>query len=230
MFLCGTGKYQDVVKRSRWGSYEFLVMPFGVTNAPSQFMHLVQDILRKYLDDFVIVFIDDILIFSRTTEEHCKHLRLVFQKLTEQHIYAKASKCLIHVRELEFLGQWITTRGVAPVKGKLNAVREWETPTSVKDIRSFLGFANYYRRFVLGYASTVAPLTMLTKKDVLWHWGPLQCRAFEGLKSALCTATLLIYPNPSLPYTVVSDASGDAAGGVLMQDQGEGLRPVAFMS
>ena len=90
-----------------------------------------------------------------------------------------------------FLGQWITTRGVAPVKGKLNAVREWETPTSVKDIRSFLGFANYYRRFVPGYASIVAPLTMLTKKDVLWHWGPLQRRAFEDLKSALCTAPLL---------------------------------------
>ena len=133
---------EDVPKtafRTRWGSYEFLVMPFGVTNAPSRFMHLVQDILRKYLDDFVIVFIDDILIFSRTTEEHCKHLRLVFQKLTEQHVYAKASKCLIHVQELEVLGQWITTRGVAPVKGKLNAVCEWETPTSVKDIRSFWG-------------------------------------------------------------------------------------------
>ena len=136
---------EDVPKtafQTCWGSYEILVMPFGVTNAPSQFMHLVQDILCEYLDDFVIVFIDDILIFYRTTKEHCKHLRLVFQKLTEQYVYAKASKCLIHVRELEFFGQWITTRGVAPVKGKLNVVRAWETPTSVKDIRSFLGFAN----------------------------------------------------------------------------------------
>ena len=224
---------EDVPKtafRTRWGSYEFLVMPFGVTNAPSQFMHLVQDVLREYLDDFVIVFIDDILIFSRTTEEHCKHLRLVFKRLAEQQVYAKASKCLIHVKELEFLGQWITTRGVAPVKGKLNAVRAWETPINVKDIRSFLGFANYYRRFVPGYASIASPLTMLTKKDVQWHWGPLQRKAFEDLKSALCAAPLLIYPDPSLPYTVVSDASGDAAGGVLMQDQGEGLRPVAFMS
>ena len=102
------------------------------------------------------------------------------------------------------------------MKGKLNAVHEWETPTNVKDIRSFLGFANYYRRFVPGYASIAAPLTMLTKKDVLWHWGPLQCRAFEGLKSALCATPLLIYLDPSLPYTVVSDASRDAAGVVLM--------------
>ena len=143
---------EDVPKtafQTCWGLYEFFVMPFGVTNAPSQFMHLVQDILREYLDDFVIFFIDDILIFSHTIEEHCKHLRLVFQKLTEQHVYAKASKCLIHVQELEFLGQWITTKGVAPTKGKLNAVREWETPTSVKDIIYFLGFANYCRNCVL---------------------------------------------------------------------------------
>ena len=100
-------------------------------------MHLVQDILHEYLDDFVIILIDDILIFSPTTKEHCKHLRSAFQPLTEQRIYAKASKCLIHVQDLEFLGQWVTNRGVALVKGKLNVVREWETPTNVKDIRSF---------------------------------------------------------------------------------------------
>ena len=116
------------------------------------------------------------------------------------------------------------------MKDKLNAVREWETPTSVKDIRSFLGFANYYRRFVPSYASIATPLTMLTKKDVLWHWGPLQRRAFEEIKFALCATPLLIYPDPSLPYTIVSDTFGDAAKGVLMQDQGEGLRPVAIMS
>ena len=115
------------------------------------------------------------------------------------------------------------------MKGKLNVVREWETPTSVKDIRSFLGFANYYRRFVTGYASIAAPLTMLTRKDVLWHWGPLQCRAFDGLKSALCAAPLLIYPDLSLPYIVVSDAFGNAAGRVLMEDHGKRLRPVEFM-
>ena len=159
-----------------------------------------------------VIFIDDILIFSHTTEEHCKHLRLVFQWLIEQHVYAKASKCLIRVQELEFLGQRVTTRGVAPIKGKLNAAHEWESPTNVKYIRSFLGFVNYYRRFVPGYASIVAPLTMLTKKEVLWHWGSLQHRAFIALKSALCAAPLLIYPNPSLLYTVVSDV----AGGVLM--------------
>ena len=128
------------------------------------------------------------------------------------------------------LGNGLQPEGVAPVKGKLNAVCEWETPTNVKDIRSFLEVANYYHRFVPGYASIVAPLTMLTKKDVLWHWGPLQRRAFKDLKFALCAAPLLLYPDPSLPYIVVSNAFGDAAGGVLMQDKGEVLRLVAFMS
>ena len=105
---------------------------------------------------------------------------------------------------------------VALVKGKLNAMHEWETPTSIKDIRSFLGFANYYHRFVPGYPSIVAALIILMKKDVLWHWGPLQRRAFADLKSALCVAPLLIYLDPSLPYTIVSNTAGDTAGGVLM--------------
>ena len=125
------------------GSYEFLMMPFRITNAPSQFMHLVQDIIHKYLDDLVIVFIDDIMIFSWPTEEHAEHPRLVFQGLKEQQVYTKASKCLFHVQEL------VTTRGVAPMRATLNALHEKETPTSAKDIRSFLGFSNYYPRFLL---------------------------------------------------------------------------------
>ena len=108
-------------------------------------------------------------------------------------------------------------------------VRDWEPPNSVKDIRSFLGFANYYRRFVPGYAGIASPLTLLTRKNIEWHWGLVQRRAFSDLKSALCNALLLVFPNPKLPYTVVTDASVDSAGGVLMQDQGDGLRPVAFM-
>ena len=109
------------------------------------------------------------------------------------------------------------------MKSKLNVVQEWETPTNVKHIRSFLGFANYYHQFVPDYANITAPLTMLKKKDGLWHWDHLQHMNFEDVKSALWIAPLLIYPDPSLPYTVVSDASGDAAGGVLIQDKGEDL-------
>ena len=105
-------------------------MPFGVTNAPLQFMHLVQDILSKYLGDFLIVFIDDILVFPNPWKEHAKHLRLVFQRLKKQHIYAKGSKCITHVQELKFLGQWVTTRGVAAMRAELHAMPEWETPTT----------------------------------------------------------------------------------------------------
>ena len=193
-------------------------------------MHLVQDVLHGYLDVFVVVFIDDILVYSRNTEEHAEHLRLIFERLRKHQLFAKASKCTLHVNEVEFLGQWITPEGAAPIAEKLRAVRDWEPPNSVKDVRSFLGFANYYRRFVPGYAGIASPLTLLTKKNIEWHWGPVQRRAFSALKSALCNAPLLIFPDPKLPYTVVTDASADAAGGVLMQDQGDGLRPVAFMS
>ena len=117
---------QDIPKRAfrtRWGLYEFLVMPFGVTNAPSQFMHMIKDVLSEYLDVFVLVFLDDILVYSRTVEEHAEHLRQVFSVLRKHRLFAKASKCVIQVREVEFLGQWITPQGAAPVKEKLRAVR-----------------------------------------------------------------------------------------------------------
>ena len=145
-------------------------------------------------------------------------------------MFAKASKCTLHINKVEFLGQWILPEGATPIVEKLHALHDWETPNSVKDVRSFLGFANYYHRFVPRYAGIASPLTLLMKKNIEWHWGPVQRRAFSELKSALCNAPLLIFLDPKLLYTVVTDASADAARGVLMQDQGDGLRPVAFMS
>ena len=173
---------QDIPKtafRTRWGLYEFLVMPFGATNAPSQFMHMMNDVLSGYLDVFVLVFLDDILVYSKTVEEHAEHLRKVFAALRKHRLFAKASKCSILEEEVEFLGQWITPHGAAPVKEKVRAVRNWERPQTVKDVRSFLGFANYYRRFVPRYAEVAAPLTYLTKKDIEMTWGPPQQQAFQ---------------------------------------------------
>ena len=167
---------QDIPKtafRTRWGLYEFLVMPFGVTNAPSQFMHMINDVLARYLDVFVLVFLDDILVYSCTVEEHAEHLRKVFIALRKHRLFAKASKCNIMVKEVEFLGQWIAPQGASPLKEKLKAVRRWERPQTVKDVKSFLGFANYYRRFISNYTEIAAPLTYLTKKYVEMHWGPL---------------------------------------------------------
>ena len=224
---------EDIPKtvfKTRWGLYEFLVVPFGVTNAPAQFMNLMNDVLKDYLDDFVVVFLDDILIYSKTPEDHAEHLRKVLEKLRQHRLYAKASKCQMAVQKIEFLGQMVSPKGMCPVDEKLRAVREWGRPKSLKDVRSFLGFANYYRRYVRNFAEIANPLTMLTRKDVQWQWGPTQRMAFRQLKEALCTAPFLVYPDPKLPYTVVTDASGIAVGGVLMQDHGQGLQPLAFLS
>ena len=127
-------------------------------------MHMINDVLARYLDVFILVFLDDILVYSCTVEEHAKHLRKVFAALRKHRLFAKASKCNIMVKEVQFLSQWITPQGVAPLKEKLKAVRSWERPQIVKDVRSFWGFANYYRRFILKYVEIAAPLTYLTKK------------------------------------------------------------------
>ena len=177
-----------------------------------------------------MVFLDDVLVYSRDMQQHEHHLRQVLTKLREHKLYAKASKCQFAAKEIEFLGQRVTPQGMSPTEEKLRAVREWQRPGDVKDVRSFLGFANFYRRYVYKFAEIAAPLTQLTKKDDPRVWGPLQWKSFQELKDALCAAPLLIFPDPALPYIVVTDASGVAVGGTLMQNQGEGLRPIAFMS
>ena len=205
-------------------------MPFGVTNAPTQFMYMMNDLLGEYLDDFVIVFLDDVLIYSANPQDHVEHLRKVLEKLRHHQLYAKASKCDIMKTSVEFLGQQIYAGGMTSTEAKLKAIRDWAIPQNIKDIRSFLGFANYYRRFVRNFAEIADPLTSLMQKDAVWQWGPFQRCAFKQLKDMLWAAPVLQFPDPKLPYTIVTDASGTAAGGVLMQDQGDGLRPLAFLS
>ena len=151
-------------------------MPFGVTNAPLQFMNMMNDVLSNYLDDFVLVFLGDILIHSRTVEIHAEHLGKVLEALCRHRLYAKASKCNIMEEEVEFLGQWIMPQGAAPLNQRMRAIVEWEAPQDLKGVRSFLGFANYYRHFVQGYAELASPLTYLTKKNVPGVWGPLKDR------------------------------------------------------
>ena len=136
---------------------------------------------------------------------------------------------MIAVEKIEFFGQMIAPKGMCPADEKLRAVKEWDKPTNVKGIRSFLGFAKYYRRYVRNFAKIANPLTELTKKEEKWQWVLAQKNAFQQLKNALCTAPFLIYPNSKLPYTVVTDASGIAVGEVLMQNNGHGLQPLAFL-
>ena len=160
-------KEEDVQKtafRTRYGHYEYLVMPFGVSNAPGVFMEYMNRIFHEQLDQFVVVFIDDILIYSMSREEHAEHLRIVLQILKERKLYAKLSKCEFWLSEVSFHGHVISGNGIAVDPSKVEAVLQWEAPRSVTEIRSFLGLAGYYRRFIEGFSKLALPLTQLTCK------------------------------------------------------------------
>ena len=166
-------KTEDIPKTvftTRYGHYEFLVMPFGLTNAPTAFMDLMNRIFKSYLDKFVIVFIDDILIYSRSKLEHEEHLRCVLQILRKEKLYAKFKKCEFWLDKIAFLGHIVSKDGISVDPAKVEAVMQWNRPTNSAEIRSFLGMAGYYRRCVEGFFRIAAPLTRLTQKGVKFEW------------------------------------------------------------
>ena len=203
--------------RTRYGHYEFLVMPFGLTNAPAVFMDLMNRVCKPYLDQFVIVFIDDILIYSRTKEDHEQHLRLILELLGKEKLYAKFSKCEFWLREVHFLGHVINDKGIHVDPAKIEAVKNWEAPKTPSEIRSFLGLAGYYRRFIKNFSKIALPLTALTQKEKKFEWGELQTKAFEELKRRLCDAPILSLPDGTEDFVVFCDASIQGLGCVLMQ-------------
>ena len=206
---------RDVPKtafRTRYGHYEFLVMSFGLTNAPAAFMDLMNRVFREYLDSFVIVFIDDILIYSKTKEEHAQHLRLTLQVLRQHQLYAKFSKCEFWLRSVTFLGHVVSDQGVEVDPRKTEAVKKWTKPLTPTDIRSFLGLAGYYRRFVEGFSSIAAPLTALTKKKSKYEWTETCEKSFQELKDRLTSAPVLTLPKSGENYTVYCDASTVSLG------------------
>ncbi|XP_024164159.1 uncharacterized protein LOC112171166 [Rosa chinensis] len=212
---------EDIPKtafRTRYGHFEFVVMPFGLTNAPAAFMDLMNRVVRPYLDKFVIVFIDDILIYSKTQEEHAYHLRIVLQTLLDHQLYAKKSKCDFWLTEVKFLGHVISTAGLSVEPSKVEAVVNWEQPQNVTEIRSFLGLAGYYRRFIQDFSKIALPLTKLTRKGAKFEWDDKCENAFVELKTRLTTAPVLVLPNNVDPYQVYTDASGNGLGCVLMQN------------
>ncbi len=224
---------EDIYKTAfstRYGHFEFLVMPFGLTNAPATFQTLMNDIFRPYLDKFIMVYLDDILIYSVTLEEHEQHIRQALQVLRENQLYAKASKCEFFKTKMGFLGHVLTGDGVQADPQKVQAIKEWPQPKTVKHVRSFLGLANYYRRYVHGFANMAAALNELTKKNVPFIWSNAQARAFDALKAALTTSPVLKNPEFGKPFTITTDASEFAVGAVLSQATPEGERPVAFLS
>jgi len=224
---------EDVPKTAfitRYGLYEFVVMPFGLKNAPATFMRLMNDVLKDFLDEFVVVYLDDILIFSKNEEEHENHVRMVLQRLREHKLYAKLSKCAFFQTEMEFLGHTLSAAGIAMTDDKVKAILEWPQPRSVTHVRSFLGLVNYYRSFIYKCGHISAPLSDLTKKEQSFHWGELQQNAFDALKLAVTSAPVLALHDHTKDNYIYTDASALAFGAVLMQKYDKKFRPVCFLS
>ncbi|KAJ0555993.1 putative nucleotidyltransferase, Ribonuclease H [Helianthus annuus] len=211
---------EDVSKtafRIRYGHYEFLVMPFGLTNAPPVFMDVMNRVCKPCLDKFVIVFIDDILIYSKSQEEHEQHLRLILELLRKEQLYAKFSKCDFWLREVHFLGHVVNKDGIHVDPSKVDSIKNWLAPRTPTEIRQFLGLVGYYRRFIKDFSKIAQPLTSLTQKGVTYRWGDAQESAFQHLKDRLCSAPILSLPEGTDDFVVYCDASIQGLGCVLMQ-------------
>ncbi|CAI7749116.1 unnamed protein product [Closterium sp. NIES-53] len=187
-------------------------------------------ILRPLLNECVVVYLDDILIYSRDMKQHIEHLRRVFEILRREKFYVKLSKSEFALKKVQFLGHMVSAQGVHVDPKKIEAVRTWKTPENVKELQQFLDFANYYNRFMPQYAKIATPLTNLLKKNTPFKWEDVHQQAMEQLKTALTSAPVLILPDPEKNYVIEADASDQAFGAVLMQDQGKGLQPIAYLS
>ncbi|KAL0201043.1 hypothetical protein M9458_004230, partial [Cirrhinus mrigala] len=214
------------------GHYETLVMPFGLCNSPSVFQQFINDVLRDMLGRWCYAYLDDILVYSKTLEEHTQHVRAVLQRLLAHQLYCKLEKCAFHQHTTTFLGFVISSQGVAMDPQKLEAVRAWPLPTSLKQLQRFLGFANFYRRFIQGFSATAAPLTALTRPSRgEFQLTPEAISAFKKLCLLFTTAPILIHPNPDKPFVVEVDASDVGVGAILSQrGPDEKLHPCSFFS
>ena len=190
--------------RTPFGLFQWRVLSFGLTNAPATFQATMNRIFRHVIGKFVLVYLDDILVFSKTPGEHVDHLRQVLQILRDNQFYAKQSKCSFAKPKVDFLGHVISKEGLQVDPRKTQAVQDWPTPTEVTHVQSFLGLANYFRKFIRGYAQMTAPLTALTRKDCVWNWSSDCHRAFHAVKSALSSALSLHYLTSPCPSSLRS--------------------------
>ncbi|GJW69361.1 putative reverse transcriptase domain-containing protein [Tanacetum coccineum] len=196
-----------------------LVMPFGLTNAPAVFMDLMNRVCKPYLDKFMIVFIDDILIYSKNKQEHEEHLKLILELLKKEELYAKFSKCEFWIPKVQFLGHVIDSEGIHVDPAKIESIKDWASPKSPTEIRQFLGLAGYYRRFIEGFSKIAKPMTKLTQKKVKFEWGDKQEAAFQLLKQKLCSAPILALPEGTENFIIYCDASHKGLGDVLMKNE-----------
>ena len=207
--------------------YEFTVLPFGLSNAPSTFQSIMNDTLREFIEEgFVVVYLDDVLIHSKTLQEHKVHVHRVLSRLREEKFYAKLPKCAFFQRKLTYLGHTVSREGLQVGPNKIKVIQDWKVPSNVHEMRSFLGLASYFRKFIKDFASAAGPLTDLTKKDAVWNWTGKVQNAFDNIKRALTSAPVLRLPDNTAPFILICDASGTGIGAILIQ----GENPVAFES
>jgi hypothetical protein len=200
---------EDIPKTTfmmRYGLYEYLVMSFGLTNALTYFMYLMNSVFMSELDKFVVVFIDGILIYSRSMEKHVEHLQIVLQRLQEHQLYAKFSKCEFWIKEVPFLGHVVSPEGIAVDPGKVKEVWEWKPPTSVSEVQSFLGLTGYYRWFIPNFSKIAKPIMKLLKKGNKYVWSETCDEAFKHLNKLLTTSPVLAQPDTTKPFDVYCDA------------------------
>uniref|UniRef100_A0A3B1ID85 Gypsy retrotransposon integrase-like protein 1 n=1 Tax=Astyanax mexicanus TaxID=7994 RepID=A0A3B1ID85_ASTMX len=215
------------------GHYEYLVMPYGLSCSPSVFQAFMNEVFRDMIDRWVIIFMDDILVYSPSLEDHVNQVRAVLRRLLDHQLYVKAEKCEFHVQELSFLGYTIRPGGVSMNSDKVKAVVDWPRPRTVKELQRFLGFSNFYRRFIRGFSAVAAPLTSLLKgNSKALNWSSAADGAFQELKDRFTSAPILKHPNPELPFEVEVDASDTGVGAVLSQRSGTPpkLHPCAYFS
>nr|GFA79777.1 putative reverse transcriptase domain-containing protein [Tanacetum cinerariifolium] len=194
-------------------------MPFGLINAPAVFMDLMNRVCKPYLDRFMIVFIDDILIYSKSRKEHERHLKLIMRLLKKEELYAEFSKCKFWLSKVQFLGYVIDSEGIHVDPAKIESIKDWASPKTPTEIRQFLGLAGYYQRFIEGFLKIARPMTKPTQKSVKFDWGEKVEAAFQLLKQKLCSALILALPEGSENFVVYCDASHKGLGAVLMQKE-----------
>ncbi|MBW0559794.1 hypothetical protein O181_099509, partial [Austropuccinia psidii MF-1] len=216
--------------RTIYGSYDYLVMPFGLTNAPAFFQNLVNDIFADFLDIFFVVYLIDIMVFSSSEEEHVKHVASVLQRLRDNTLFAKASKCVFHASSVEHLVHFVSIEGLKMDSSKVQQILNWPQPKNIKALQSFPGFSNFYRCFIKNYSKKLSALTSLLKKVSPFIFNEKALSHFQILKEAFTTAPIVSHFNPSLPNIIETDASDYALGAVLSQVNDSGKHPIAFDS
>ena len=228
-------KDQDTPKSAfttRYGHFEFMVMPFGLCNAPASFQYLMNSIFREYLDQFVVVYLDDIMVYSRSYDDHLKHLEIVFNKLKENQLYAKLKKCEFMKTKVEYLGHIVSNNNISPDANKTASIKNWDRPRNAKDVMAFIGIANFYRKFVKDFSKRTIPLTNIMGPKSKFKWTEEQENAFNDIKNVLTNYPVLKLPTREGRFKVHTDASEFAIGAVLEQEDlsDKQIKPVAYFS